>query len=114
MTSFDDPVGNDDGDMTRHEVIADKNAWTPVELFGRHDLFERFERAVEAVGLSDLERDIIVQRHGLDGDKRKTQTQIARKLGLTRQRIGQIEKSAGEKLKALPPKLLSQDLPDFF
>jgi len=112
MTSFDDPVGNDDGGMTRHEVIADKNAWTPAQLSANGDLLERFERAIEAAGLSDREREIIVQRHGLDGDKRKTQKQVARKLGLTRQRIGQIEKSVRDKLKALPPSF-SQDLPDF-
>jgi RNA polymerase sporulation-specific sigma factor len=90
MTSLDDPVGNDDCDMTRHEVIADPNAWIPAQLSASHDPFERFERAVEAAGLSDREREIIVQRHGLNGDKRKTQKEIARKLGLKRQRIGEI------------------------
>jgi RNA polymerase sporulation-specific sigma factor len=106
--SFDDPVGYDDGDMTRHEVIADKNARTPAELSARRDLLERFEHLMNAVDLSAREREIIVQRYGLGGDKRKTQKQIGRELGLTGRRIGQIEKEAREKLEALPP-----DFPDF-
>ena len=113
MTSFDDRVGSDDGDMTRHEVIADENAWTPSQLSARGDLLGRFELAVKAGGLSDLEREIIVQRHGLNGDKRKTQRQIATNLRLTRQRIGQLAKSAREKFKALRPESLPRDLPDF-
>ena len=55
---------------------------------------DRSERTLDVAGLSDLEREIILQRHGFDGGKRKTQKQIGRKLGLTRQRIGQIGKRA--------------------
>jgi RNA polymerase sigma factor (sigma-70 family) len=99
--------------LERGEVIADENARTPAELLITRDLLERFEYAMEAAGLTDREREIIVQRHGLDGGERKTQKQIAKKLELTRRRIGQIEKGAREKLEALSPKSLSPDFPEF-
>jgi RNA polymerase sigma factor (sigma-70 family) len=115
--SLDAPVGKPKAKskhkLERGEVIAYENAPTPAELLITRDLLERFEYAMEVAGLTDREREIIVQRHGLDGGERKTQKQIAKKLELTRRRIGQIEKGAREKLEALSPKSLSPDFPEF-
>ena len=109
--SFNDRVGHA-GDVTRHEVVSDKNAPIPAELM--REIVETFQRLIAVAGLNDRERKIILQRYGLDdAGKPKTQKQIAKKLGLTRRRIGQIEKGAREKLEALSPESLSSDFPDF-
>jgi RNA polymerase sigma factor (sigma-70 family) len=97
--SLNAPVGKS---KERSDVIADKTAATPAELLARGDDAERFNSLMEVAGLDDREREIIKERYGLnDAGKPKTQKQIARKLKLTRRRIGQIEKVAREKLEAL-------------
>jgi RNA polymerase sigma factor (sigma-70 family) len=50
-------------------------------------------------GLDRREREIIMLRYGVDDGEPKTQKQIAKKLGVTRRRIGQIEKIAREKIE---------------
>lgn len=100
--SLEDRVGPD-GCFERSEVTADERALTPAQLLITSDVLARFNRAMAAAGLGDREKEIIVQRYGVDGDTEKTQKQIAKKMGLTPRRIGQIEKIAREKLESLPP-----------
>jgi len=57
-------------------------------------------------GLDGREREVILQRYGLDNGELKTQRQIAKSMGLTRARIGQIEKTATGKLEARIRELL--------
>lgn len=49
--------------------------------------------------LSDKERFVIIKRFGLDGDKNHTLEEIGDKLGLTRERIRQIEQKSLRKLR---------------
>lgn len=112
--SLNAPVGKEESNWERGDVIADKTAATPAELLARGDDAERFNSLMEVAGLDDRERAIIKQRYGMnDAGKPKTQKQIARKLKLTRRRIGQIEKGAREKLEALSLEALPPDFPDF-
>jgi DNA-directed RNA polymerase delta subunit len=53
----------------------------------------------------DRDRDVLTERYGLNGDKPKTLEAIGKKLGVTRERVRQIEKSALEKLKKATPKI---------
>ena len=57
-------------------------------------------------GLDGREREVILQRYGLDNGELKTQRQIAKSMGLMRARIGQIEKTATGKLEARIRELL--------
>lgn len=47
----------------------------------------------------DRDRDILMKRHGIDIDEPQTLEQIGRTLGITRERVRQIEKAALTKLK---------------
>jgi RNA polymerase sigma factor (sigma-70 family) len=112
--SLNAPVGKSDEPKERGDVIADKTAATPAELLARGDDAERFNSLMAVAGLNDREKEIIKQRYGLnDVAKPKTQKQIARKMKLTRRRIGQIEKGAREKLAALSLEALPPDFPEF-
>ena len=51
--------------------------------------------------LSDRERGIIVSRFGLEGAREKTLSQLGEELGITRQRVRQIESRAREKLRSV-------------
>ena len=49
--------------------------------------------------LDEREREIIIKRYGLDGEKPLTQREIAKKLSISRSYISRIEKKAISKLK---------------
>ncbi len=49
--------------------------------------------------LTDRERDVIIQRYGLDGKGSKTLEQVGKELNVTRERIRQIESKALRKMK---------------
>ena len=63
-------------------------------------MFRRqLRRAVE--GLPEREQDVVKLRYGLNGDQEpKSLDEIGRRLGLTRERVRQIEAQALKKLRA--------------
>jgi RNA polymerase primary sigma factor len=60
-----------------------------------------FERRIQDMvgGLDDKEREVIRMRFGLGGDEPKTLQEIGETMGLSRERIRQIESRAKEKLR---------------
>jgi RNA polymerase primary sigma factor len=60
-----------------------------------------FERRIQDMvgGLDEKEREVIRMRFGLDGDEPKTLQEIGEAMGLSRERIRQIESRAKEKLR---------------
>ena len=74
------------------------------------DLHNDVDGLLEA--LNDREKKIISQRFGFDGGARKTLEEIGRKLGVSRERIRQLENVALSKLRrALSQKEDSIGLP---
>jgi RNA polymerase primary sigma factor len=60
-----------------------------------------FERRIQSMvdELDDKEREVIRRRFGLDGDDPRTLQEIGEEMGLSRERIRQIESRAKEKLR---------------
>ena len=60
-----------------------------------------FERRIQDMvgGLDEKEREVMRMRFGLDGDEPKTLQEIGETMGLSRERIRQIESRAKEKLR---------------
>lgn len=52
-------------------------------------------------GLSDGERNVLSRRFGLDGDEPQTLNNIGKEMGITRERVRQIESSAIAKLRTM-------------
>lgn len=96
--STDEPVSTDDGAVGRFgELLADPLA---------HEEYERVLDAIEVdallellSGLSDRERDVLQQRYGLEG-KEQSLRQVGERLGVSAERVRQLESRALGKLAA--------------
>jgi RNA polymerase primary sigma factor len=95
ITSLDRPLG-DEGDSALGDLIAGEQA--PPEADVTVSLEEEvLHRAVAQ--LPDRERQVVKLRYGLNGDRDPASLEaIGRELGLTRERVRQIEARALEKL----------------
>jgi len=91
MASLDAPLDVDPM-LSLGESLADEKAVTPE---ARLELAEIEERVVEWLArLSDRQRRVIERRYGLNGSDISTLEQLAQELGLTRERVRQIQLEA--------------------
>jgi len=94
--SLDAPISDDD--LTEFgESVGDEEARTPFELLRDKDLRNEVGGLLEV--LNDREKKIITQRFGFNGGKRKTLEEVGEKLGVTRERIRQLQNIALSKLR---------------
>ncbi len=95
-TSMDATVG-DEEDSHLGDFIPDENAISPSDaasnVFLKEQIFELLD------DLSERERQVIVERFGLDGEAPRTLEQVGVEIGVTRERIRQIEAKALRKLR---------------
>jgi RNA polymerase sigma factor (sigma-70 family) len=81
------------------ESMSDPDSACPQQSLIRRDLGNHLRR--ELAALDDRERDVIRVRFGLDGDPPRTLREAAALLGLSRERIRQIELAALLKIRRL-------------
>jgi RNA polymerase primary sigma factor len=95
VTSLDKPLG-DDGESSLGDVVATTEHDFEEEIHvGLTE--ETLRRAVET--LPEREQNVVKLRYGLNGDQEpKSLDEIGRRLGLTRERVRQIEAQALERL----------------
>src|SRR5216684_1730942 len=79
------------------EIIADEQTHTSYDSLCDRDLRAHLKAALQV--LDDREKKIVLQRFGLDGGQPKTFDQIGELIGLTRERIYQLQQSAVSKLR---------------
>ena len=87
----------DEEDGQLSELVEDKSAISPAEEATRQVL--RNEVMALLATLSEREQRILRLRFGLDDDRARTLEEVAREVGLTRERIRQIEGQALAKLR---------------
>ena len=94
--SLEGPVGDDDA-TEFGELIADEEAETPFESLRDKDEVDEMDGLLDV--LDKREQKIIAQRFGLDGGTPKTLEDVGNNIGVTRERIRQLQNSALAKLR---------------
>jgi RNA polymerase primary sigma factor len=105
--SLDAPIGGDES-TEFGEAIGDEEAQTPFEVLREKNLLDEIDGLLAV--LDHREKKIISQRFGLGGGKPKTLESVAENLGITRERIRQLQNVALSKLRRALSK--KEDLPD--
>ena len=99
--SLESPVG--DGESSYSDMIEDENADLPEEMTAETMRSTELTRALDA--LNPRMRLVIDRRFGLDGQAPQTLEQVGSKLGITRERVRQLESKALRELRVHAPEL---------
>jgi RNA polymerase sigma factor (sigma-70 family) len=104
-----DEAHTDDGSGSLAEIIADPLQLSPLEEVSHGLLRDDLSEALSH--LTPRERNILELRYGLNGESALTLEQIGQRLGLTRERVRQLE---GEALRKLRDPMLGRRLHGYF
>ncbi|MCD4779283.1 MAG: sigma-70 family RNA polymerase sigma factor [Candidatus Omnitrophica bacterium] len=98
MSSLDAPIG-EDGDGQVKDIIEDENIIAPDEEL---EAFFTKERAMGFLDmLNERERKILDMRYGLSDGDSHTLSEIAKVLGISRERVRQIEAATIKKIRRI-------------
>jgi RNA polymerase primary sigma factor len=97
--SLEKPIGEEE-DSELGDFVEDETAESPFEVASENLRRENVRRALDT--LPRREREVIEMRYGLTGHKARTLEEVGRALGVTRERIRQIENNTLKKLENLP------------
>jgi RNA polymerase primary sigma factor len=97
--SLEKPIGEEE-DSELGDFVEDETAESPFELASENLRRENVRRALDTLPMR--EREVIEMRYGLTGHKARTLEEVGRALGVTRERIRQIENNTLKKLENLP------------
>ncbi|MDQ6798614.1 MAG: sigma-70 family RNA polymerase sigma factor, partial [Actinomycetota bacterium] len=94
--SLETPIGNE-GETELADVVADSTAPSPYDLVAEAMMGREVAKLLAP--LDEREREILRLRYGLDRGEPRTLEEVGIVLGLTRERIRQIERTALSKLR---------------
>lgn len=98
VTSVDLPVGPD-SDKSVVDTIADSQVSDPSQLLQENDI--RDSIGVWLDELTEKQREVVSRRFGLRGYESSTLEEVGREIGLTRERVRQIQVEALRRLRAI-------------
>ena len=96
ITSFDTPVEGD-GDRTLLDAIPDDSSYDPSSMLQSDQVKKHLDNWLD--GLPDKQREVILRRFGLRGYDVATLEQVGEEVGVTRERVRQIQVEALKKLR---------------
>ena len=85
--SLDIPVG--DNDKSLGDTIPDQQTNSPERITGDENLYGKLASWIDE--LPEKQREVLVRRFGLRDHKQETLDQVGREVGLTRERVRQIQ-----------------------
>ena len=96
--SLQSALNEDDDSGTLEDVVADDDTSNPMAKYAHKVLIQKLYEVIET--LPERERSIIVMRFGLYGQPRLPLNEISARVGLTRERVRQLEKKVLETLRS--------------
>jgi RNA polymerase nonessential primary-like sigma factor len=96
VASMDTPIGPS-SDKTMVDTVADTQVSDPVALLQDSDLSENLDHWLDE--LSEKQREVVARRFGLRGHESSTLEEVGREIGLTRERVRQIQVEALKRLR---------------
>lgn len=99
VSSIDSPVGGMDNDKSLVEVLADTQHTGPEDDRQVGDVHQNIEQLLDE--LNDKQREVIARRFGLRGYEPSTLEDVGAEIGLTRERVRQIQVEALRKLRVM-------------
>jgi RNA polymerase primary sigma factor len=103
--SLDSPISTDDTTAIS-EIVADANAAAPFDEIVKHNDNQLVQEVLAT--LEARESRILAMRFGLDNGRPKTLEEVGERLGVTRERIRQIQEQALQKMRV---KIENRDRP---
>ncbi len=98
VTSVDVSLGPD-SDKTLLDTLTDDRPTDPCELLQDDDLSESIDQWL--CELTDKQREVVVRRFGLRGHESCTLEEVGHEIGLTRERVRQIQVEALKRLREI-------------
>lgn len=98
VTSLDVPVGNE-ADKPLMETLADDNHLDPVDALHDGELIMQIDSWLDQ--LSDKQGEVLARRFGLRGHEKATLEDVGQAIGLTRERVRQIQVEALKALRSI-------------
>jgi RNA polymerase primary sigma factor len=89
--------GSGDSEMTINDMVADTHNPGPAEMIRDRDELRQLSELLDRI--DEREARILKLRYGLDGEDPMTLKEIGERIGLTRERVRQIEHEALSKLR---------------
>lgn len=98
MTSIDSPIGHD-SDKPMLDILVDENSLDPAKLHSNRDLSATVGKWLAQ--LNEKQREVIMRRFGFAGHDKNTFEEIGKAIGLTRERVRQIQIDALRTLRGI-------------
>jgi RNA polymerase nonessential primary-like sigma factor len=98
VTSVDSPIGRD-GERLLLDAIPDENNTDPSRLLQDADMQTVIEKWLGR--LNDKQRQVVEQRFGLNGCEKGTLEDVGNAIGVTRERVRQIQMDALKRLRQI-------------
>lgn len=101
VTSVDTPLGYN-SDKSVLDTISDENYADPCQLLQDDDLTSNLDAWLDE--LTDKQREVISRRFGLRGCESSTLEEVGKEIGLTRERVRQIQVEALKRMREIMEK----------
>jgi RNA polymerase nonessential primary-like sigma factor len=98
VASVDAPL-DDDPDRSLLDAIADEGAPNPEAMLQREDLQQLIRQWLDE--LSDKQREVVERRFGLSGHEVATLEEVGEMIGVTRERVRQIQVESLKRLRTI-------------